>query len=98
MDKKNKLEDEFKNQNFEKQSLIMQRDECQAKLHRASILMNSLGNEKNRWIKTSERLLREKRSLLGDMMLSTAFVTYMGPFEGSYREKIVTSDWRFAIM
>jgi hypothetical protein len=60
--------------------------------------MNSLGNEKNRWLKTSERLLREKRSLLGDMMLSTAFVTYMGPFEGSYREKIVTSDWRYTIM
>jgi len=51
--------------------------------------MNSLGNEKNRWIKTSERLLREKKSLLGDMILSTAFITYMGPFEGSFRERIV---------
>lgn len=56
--------------------------------------MNSLGNEKNRWIKTSERLLREKQSLLGDMILSTAFVTYMGPFEGSYREKIMLEEWR----
>ena len=69
----------------------MQRDECQAKLHRASILMNSLGNEKERWLKTSERLLREKRSLLGDMILSTAFIIYLGPFEGSYREKIVNT-------
>jgi len=59
--------------------------------------MNSLGNEKNRWIKTSERLLREKRSLLGDMILSTAFITYMGPFEGSYRERIVNQDWRIII-
>ena len=75
----------------------MQRDECQAKLHRASILMNSLGNEKTRWIKTSERLLSEKRSLLGDMILSTAFITYTGPFEGSYREKLVNHDWRLII-
>ena len=84
-----KLEEEFKMQNYEKQNLIMQRDECQAKLSRASILMNSLGNERHRWLKTSQRLLKEKESLLGDMLMSTAFVTYLGPFEGTYREKIV---------
>jgi len=75
----------------------MQRDECQAKLHRASILMNSLGNEKSRWIKTSERLLREKQSLLGDMIMSTAFITYLGPFEGAYRERIALGDWRLLV-
>jgi hypothetical protein len=49
--------------------------------------MNSLGNEKERWEKTCNRLLLEKQSLLGDMILATAFTTYLGPFEGSYREK-----------
>jgi hypothetical protein len=51
--------------------------------------MNSLGNEKERWEKTSIKLANEKESILGDMILATAFVTYLGPFEGSYREKVV---------
>mmetsp|Transcript_7765 Transcript_7765/g.7235 ORF Transcript_7765/g.7235 Transcript_7765/m.7235 type:complete len:99 (+) Transcript_7765:104-400(+) len=71
----------------------MKRDECQAKLNRAQILMNSLGNEKSRWESTSDRLLVEKESLLGDMILASAFITYMGPFEGVYREKVVQREW-----
>lgn len=71
----------------------MQRDECQAKLNRASVLMNSLGNEKERWLKTSERLLSEKESLIGDIIISTSFITYLGPFEGFYREKIIKHEW-----
>jgi hypothetical protein len=55
--------------------------------------MNSLGNEKSRWIKTSNRLLNEKHSLLGDMILSTVFITYLGPFEGVYREKAI-QQWK----
>ena len=60
--------------------------------------MNSLGAEKERWIKTAERLLMNKQSLLGDMLLSTAFITYLGPFEGSYREKIIYNSWRTIIL
>lgn len=75
----------------------MQRDECQAKLSRASILMNSLGNEKERWIKTSHKLLKEKKSLLGDMILATGSITYLGPFEGSFRERLVGKEWRIII-
>jgi len=36
---------------MEKLNLILQRDECQAKLNRAGILMGSLGQEKERWLK-----------------------------------------------
>jgi len=93
IDKKNVLEEEFKNQNFEKQNLISQIDECQAKLTRAGILMGSLGNERSRWEKTAEKLLKEKQNLLGDMIVATCFVTYMGPFEGSYRESLLQTEW-----
>ena len=55
--------------------------------------MNSLGNERERWVNASEKLLQEKFSLLGDMLLSTALITYLGPFEGTYRESIVASQW-----
>lgn len=37
-------------------------------------------------------------SLLGDMILSTAFITYLGAFEGIYREKIINSEWKKIIV
>lgn len=75
----------------------MQRDDCQAKLNRATTLMNSLGNERERWLRTSQKLLEEKHSLLGDILLTTAFITYLGPFEGTYRELITLRDWKLLI-
>ena len=51
--------------------------------------MSSLGNEKENWIAASERLTREKGSLVGDIIISTGFLNYLGPFDGTYREKIV---------
>jgi hypothetical protein len=55
--------------------------------------MNSLGAEKERWLKTAEKLGKEKESLLGDVILSTAFLTYLGPFEQTYRDHALMS-WR----
>lgn len=91
IDQKNRLEEDFRRQNFEKHSLIAQRDECQAKLHRASILMGSLSLEKERWIKSTERLQREKETITGDSILASAFITYLGAFEGSFRERALKS-------
>jgi hypothetical protein len=28
------------------------------------------------------------------MLLTTGFLTYLGPFEGTFREKIVKNEWR----
>ncbi len=56
--------------------------------------MSSLGNEKDSWIDASKRLGSEKESLLGDMIISSSFVTYLGPFEGIYRDQIVQKKWK----
>lgn len=58
------------------------------------MLMNSLGNERESWDRMSKKLLEEKHSLLGDILLTTGFITYLGPFEGTFRELIVQKDWR----
>ena len=68
-----------------------------AKLNRAAVLMASLSLEKDRWIKASERLLKEKASLVGDTLIATAFVTYMGAFEGTFRERAVRQSWRILV-
>ena len=73
--------------------MIHQRDEAQKKLNRASQLMSSIGSEKDRWISTKAKLAEDKRSLLGDMILATAVLTYLGPFDGKYRQKILKEKW-----
>ena len=55
--------------------------------------MHSIGSEKERWIVTKSKLAEDKLSLLGDMIIATCFVNYLGPFEGSYRLKVLTDSW-----
>ena len=55
--------------------------------------MSSIGSEKTRWIQTRNKLAEDKLSLLGDMILATAFCIYLGPFEGNYRKKIMHNTW-----
>ena len=40
------------------------------------------------------KLAAAKKSLLGDSILSTAFVTYLGAFEGHYRQNILREIWQ----
>ena len=56
--------------------------------------MESIGSEKDRWIATKKKLANDKLSLLGDMILASSFVCYLGPFEGSYRVKILQDTWQ----
>ena len=67
--------------------------EATQKLERANALMQSIGSEKERWIETKSKLAEDKLSLLGDMIIATCFVNYLGPFEGSYRLKVLTESW-----
>ena len=55
--------------------------------------MTSIGSEKERWIATKKKLVEDKVSLLGDMILATCFLNYLGPFEGTYRLKVLQDTW-----
>ena len=55
--------------------------------------MTSIGSEKDRWIATKQKLAEDKVSLLGDMILATCFLNYLGPFEGTYRLKVLQDTW-----
>jgi len=41
--------------------------------------------------------MRDKLSIIGDSILASSFLTYMGAFEGSYREKIVRDHWKIIL-
>ena len=59
------------------------------KLELANRLTSALGSEKVRWGEGIERLRIERTLLVGDCLLASAFISYIGPFTKSYREKLM---------
>lgn len=62
---------------------------CERKLALATRLVNALGAEGERWaasIITTENLIQV---VLGDVLLASAFVSYIGPFNMRYRNIIM---------
>jgi dynein heavy chain len=73
----------------EKQELEDNVAETDAQLRRANQLMGSLGGEKVRYGEESKRLAGEFGNVLGDVVMSSATVAYLAPFQNKYRAEIL---------
>ena len=62
------------------------------RLDRASILTESLKEEHVRWQLNVVKLTAQMRNVVGDTFLSSACISYYGPFTGIYRNQLV-SHW-----
>jgi dynein heavy chain, axonemal len=80
-----KLEADFKAANDEKVSLANQVDMCEKKLVRAGKLISGLGGERARWTENVKTLGEELANTLGDVLVSSAVVAYLGVFSAEYR-------------
>lgn len=65
---------------------------CKLKLSRSEILIDNLRDEKGRWKELSEILKVELDNLVGDVLVSSAVIAYLGPFTSFFRSKIL-SNW-----
>lgn len=65
---------------------MQQADSLKINLERAGILIGGLSDERTRWIQTIKELDIKFDYFPGDCLLSTAFISYMGPFVSKYRE------------
>lgn len=65
----------------------------QMKMNLAQRLVTGLADESVRWGKTIEQLKHDAALLVGDVLLSASFVSYIGPFSKAFREQIVNEDW-----
>merc|ERR1711977_293027 len=63
-----------------------------ANLEIAEKLVSGLGDEKISWNKEKEQLVIMEKKLVGDSLLSCSFLTYLGPFESTFRRNIMT-EW-----
>jgi len=64
------------------------------KITRATSLVAGLGDEGERWKIKIEEYKEEQTSVVGDVLLASAFVSYCGPFTRSFRERLLDEIWR----
>jgi dynein heavy chain len=87
LDKVAKLEADLAAAYKKKQDLQTQVDDCSTKLVRATQLIGGLGGEKARWSDMSASLQIVYDNVVGDIMLASGAIAYLGAFTSVYREQ-----------
>ncbi|XP_052628381.1 dynein axonemal heavy chain 3 [Harpia harpyja] len=87
VDRLQALNDELDNMNDRKRELENNIELCSQKLVRAEQLINGLGGEKDRWTEAARLLGIRYVDLIGDVLLSSGTITYLGAFTIDYRLK-----------
>ncbi|KAM4675882.1 dynein axonemal heavy chain 2 [Discoglossus pictus] len=85
-----KLKMQYDEKLAQKEALRAEAELMELKLQRAGTLVTGLAGEKSRWEETVKGLDENMGFLVGDCLLASAFLSYMGPFLSSYRENILS--------
>ncbi|VVC42221.1 Dynein heavy chain, coiled coil stalk,P-loop containing nucleoside triphosphate hydrolase,Dynein heavy [Cinara cedri] len=86
------LRDELAEKTKEKKELEDSIDMCAQKLTRAEILISGLSGEKYKWSQTAKELQSTLDNSVGDVLLSSGVVAYLGAFTADYRSALI-EDW-----
>jgi len=62
---------------------------CTVKLERANTLISGLGGEQERWKQSVARLTIEYDFIIGDVLVSSGSIAYLGAFTADFRESLV---------
>jgi len=57
-------------------------------MEQANRLINSLGDNKTRWLEKKDLFQKTKKELVGNVAKACAFVSYCGPFNAEFRKKL----------
>ena len=60
-------------------------------MDQANRLINGLADNKTRWIEDADNFANLKLNLVGDVAKASAFVSYCGPFNTEFRDKLSDS-------
>ena len=86
-DQVNDLQQQLDGANSRKAELEEEVRNTQQKLDRAEQLIKGLGGEKVRWNERAEELKVSYKNLIGDVMLASATIAYLGPFTLEFRSR-----------
>lgn len=84
-----KLQDDYDEKSKMKEELDQRSRHLKLQLERAHMLVDGLAGEQQRWIETVKQLDKEFNYLIGHCLLSTAFISYLGPFITMYRDNLM---------
>jgi len=84
------LMDSFNKAMKEKNDAIAEQDRCNRKLDLAQRLVGALGSEQERWAQSIIDIGDLLQVIIGDVLLASAFVSYVGPFNKVFRDQILT--------
>jgi dynein heavy chain len=88
---------ELKNQLFEaeakKRAVEEEAQELMDQLDLANRLVNGLADEKTRWSSNVVTMKDEVVTMIGDALMASAFVSYIGPFSFRFRKRLWSETW-----
>jgi len=87
------LQKNFQQATMEKAKVEAEAASCQERLALAERLVNGLASENVRWGNDIAALKRNEITLVGDMLLASAFVSYIGGFNAHFRRQLWFEEW-----
>ena len=88
------LQAEFQKAMDDKTAAEKEANRCATRLDLAQRLVNALGSESERWSTSIVTLTENLKVVVGDVLLASAFVSYVGPFNKAFRDKIIQDEFK----
>lgn len=60
-------------------------NKCKVQLERAEKLISGLSGEKKSWVEKAKKFREETKTIIGDCLLSSGIIAYLGAFPIAYR-------------
>ena len=77
----------------EKAVVEAEANDCLGRLELAERLTNGLSSENERWGREIDQLRIVEGTMVGDVLLSAAFVSYVGAFGAKFRQRLWRDRW-----
>ena len=83
------LQANFDKAMHEKETAMREAEKCENKLSLANRLVSALGSEQDRWAQAIIDKGELLEVIIGDVLLASSFVSYVGPFNKDFRDRIL---------
>nr|XP_021499024.1 dynein heavy chain 9, axonemal [Meriones unguiculatus] len=89
-----KLTAKFEKATAEKLKCQQEAEETTGTISLANRLVGGLASENIRWAEAVQNFKQQERTLCGDILLTTAFISYLGFFTKKYRKSLMDGTWK----